>query len=66
VSITPWVWRMRVRQSGRIYDIRKFGSNDAGIALEPGRRIDMAYSLQPDRWRRAGFAVAFEAARPAV
>jgi single-stranded-DNA-specific exonuclease len=66
VSVTQWVWRMRVRQSGRLYEVRKFGSNDAGIELEPGRRIDMAYSLQPDSWRREGFAVALEAARPAV
>jgi single-stranded-DNA-specific exonuclease len=66
VSITPWVWRMRVRQSGRLYEVRNFGSNDCGIELEPGKRIDMAYSLQPDSWKREGFVVALEAVRPTV
>ncbi len=66
VSITPWVWRMRVRQRDHLYEVKKFGSGDAGIGLEPGMGIDLAYTLQPDNWRREGFAAVLEAVRSAV
>jgi hypothetical protein len=54
---------MRVQQNGRIFEVKQFGLKDGGLETQPGVRMDMAYSLLSDRWRREGFTIVLEALR---
>jgi single-stranded-DNA-specific exonuclease len=63
VFVSSSVSKMRVQQNGRIFDVKQFRSDQSGANPTPGSRMDMAYSLVPDRWRREGYAVILEALR---
>lgn len=65
VFVSSSVSKMRVRQNGRLFDVKQFGRGNATADASPGTRLDMAYSLLPDKWRREGFTIILEALRPA-
>ena len=64
VFITNSICKLRVRQNGVAYDIKHFGSSQAPRA-QPGDRMDLAYCLESDGWRREGFSFVLEALRSA-
>jgi len=65
IFVSRSVSKMRVRQNGRMFEVKQFGTANSGVNANPGARVDMAYSVVPDRWRREGFAIVLEALRPA-
>jgi len=65
VFVSRCVSKIRVRQNGRMFELKHFGAGGSGVNAIPGARMDMAYSLLPDRWRREGFGIVLEALRPA-
>jgi single-stranded-DNA-specific exonuclease len=65
VFVSSSVSKMRVRQNGRLFEVKQFGRGNASVSASPGARMDMAYSLLPDRWRREGFTIVLEALRSA-
>jgi single-stranded-DNA-specific exonuclease len=65
VFVSSSVSKMRVRQNGRLFEVKQIGRGNASVNASPGARMDMAYSLLPDRWRREGFTIVLEALRSA-
>jgi single-stranded-DNA-specific exonuclease len=65
VFVSSSVSKMRVRQDGRLFEVKQFGRGNASVNASPGARMDIAYSLLPDRWRREGFTIVLEALRSA-
>jgi len=65
VSINRWVTRIRVQQNDRNFEVKHFGRGALAMRVDPGDRIDLAYSLQPDNWKREGFSIVLEAVRHA-
>jgi single-stranded-DNA-specific exonuclease len=65
VFVTRSVSKVRVSQNGGAFEVKQFGCDNGSVSVTPGARVDMAYSLLPDRWRREGFTVVLEALRPA-
>jgi single-stranded-DNA-specific exonuclease len=63
VFLSSSVSKMRVNQNGRIFEVKQFGRGNGDLETQPGARMDMAYSLLSDRWRREGFTIVLEALR---
>jgi single-stranded-DNA-specific exonuclease len=66
VSVNSWVLKMRVRQKDRTFEVKQFGRKAASFCINPGDRIDLAYTLQPNRWNREGFSIVLETLRQVV
>jgi single-stranded-DNA-specific exonuclease len=66
VSVNPWVVKMRVWQKDRTFEVKQFGRKAASVCINPGDKIDLAYTVQPDRWNREGFSMVLETLRQVV
>ena len=64
IAVSSTTWRLNVEQDGRIYQMKYFGRGTKCGRPVPGERMDVAYRLEPDSWRSAGFALVLEAWRP--
>lgn len=64
IAVSSTTWRLNVEQDGRIYQMKYSGRGTKCGRPGPGERMDVAYRLEPDRWRSGGFALVLEAWRP--
>jgi len=64
IAVSSTIWRLNVEQDGRIHQMKYFGRGTKCGRPVPGERMEVAYRLEPDSWRSAGFALVLEAWRP--
>ena len=66
IALSSTTWRLNVEQDGRIHQMKYFGRGTKCGRPVPGERMEVAYRLEPDSWRSAGFAIVLEAWRPVI